>query len=208
VILADHEVAALCGHEWSDVRKVFVPVGWSLEQKRKGMIYPFVPEKIRHAAMNFGTALSFGLSECGYDLTLKPEFLVCLPGDDPLTPKAVDAAAFERLTGAVVHVPPHTFALASSVERVVMPPGVVGMVFSKSTYVRCGVTNPPTILEPGWEGHVTLEFYNGAPRPVTLFAGEGGAQVIFCRVGRDGPPKRSYQGKYQNQGDGPVMARV
>ena len=31
-------------------------------------------------------------------------------------------------------------------------------IFGKSTYARCGIIVNVTPLEPGWEGHVTLEF--------------------------------------------------
>ena len=38
-------------------------------------------------------------------------------------------------------------------------------VLGKSTYARCGIIVNVTPLEPGWEGHVTLEFSNTTPLP-------------------------------------------
>ena len=36
-------------------------------------------------------------------------------------------------------------------------------MLGKSTYARCGIIVNVTPLEPGWEGHVTLEFSNTTP---------------------------------------------
>ena len=38
-----------------------------------------------------------------------------------------------------------------------------------------------TPLEPGWEGHVTLEFSNTTPLPAKIYANEGVAQFIFLK---------------------------
>ena len=36
-----------------------------------------------------------------------------------------------------------------------------------------------TPLEPGWEGHVTLEFSNTTPLPAKMYAFEGCVQLLF-----------------------------
>ena len=36
-------------------------------------------------------------------------------------------------------------------------------------------------IEPGWEGHVTLEFSNTTPLPAKIYANEGVAQFIFLK---------------------------
>ena len=51
----------------------------------------------------------------------------------------------------------------------------------KSTYARCGIIVNVTPLEPGWEGHVTLEFSNTTPLPAKIYANEGVAQFIFIK---------------------------
>ena len=51
----------------------------------------------------------------------------------------------------------------------------------KSTYARCGIIVNVTPLEPGWEGHVTLEFSNTTPLPAKIYANEGVAQFVFIR---------------------------
>ena len=51
----------------------------------------------------------------------------------------------------------------------------------KSTYARCGIIVNVTPLEPGWEGHVTLEFSNTTPLPAKIYANEGVAQFVFLK---------------------------
>jgi Deoxycytidine deaminase len=51
----------------------------------------------------------------------------------------------------------------------------------KSPYSRCGIIVNVTPLEPGWEGHVTLEFSNTTPLPAKIYANEGAAQFVFLK---------------------------
>ena len=55
-------------------------------------------------------------------------------------------------------------------------------------------------MEPGWEGHVTLEFSNTTPLPAKIYANEGVAQFVFLK-GNEKPlvtyAKR--KGKYMKQ---------
>ena len=57
-----------------------------------------------------------------------------------------------------------------------------------------------TPLEPGWEGHVTLEFSNTTPLPAKIYANEGAAQFIFLKGNEE--PETNYaqrNGKYMKQ---------
>ena len=70
----------------------------------------------------------------------------------------------------------------------------------KSTYARCGIIVNVTPLEPGWEGHVTLEFSNTTPLPAKIYANEGVAQFVFIKGNEK--PIVSYakrKGKYMRQ---------
>ena len=74
------------------------------------------------------------------------------------------------------------------------------VVVHNSTYARCGIIVNVTLLEPEWEGHVTLEFSNTTPLPAKIYANEGVAQVIFLES--DEECETSYKdrgGKYQGQ---------
>ena len=62
-----------------------------------------------------------------------------------------------------------------------IPDNVLVICLGKSTYARCGIIVNVTPLEPGWEGHVTLEFSNTTPLPAKIYANEGVAQLVFIR---------------------------
>ena len=65
---------------------------------------------------------------------------------------------------------------------------------------KCGIIVNVTPLEPGWEGHVTLEFSNTTPLPAKIYANEGVAQFIFLKGNEK--PNVTYadrKGKYMKQ---------
>lgn len=84
-----------------------------------------------------------------------------------------------------------------------------GLVVHNSTLARAGVLVNCTPLEPGWEGHLTIEIANATPCPVCLYAGEGVAQLEFETL--SGTPDVLYgdkAGKYQRQSAEPVPSRI
>jgi dCTP deaminase len=102
--------------------------------------------------------------------------------------------------GDVCVIPPNSYALAVTMEYFKMPANVGGLVTAKSTYARTGIVTPTTVLEPGWEGFLTLEIANNSPLPAFIYANEGIAQIIFFKG--DVPCGVSYadrKGKYQGQ---------
>ena len=97
-------------------------------------------------------------------------------------------------------IPPNSFALARTVEYFKIPDNVIVICLGKSTYARCGIIVNVTPLEPGWEGHVTLEFSNTTPLPAKIYANEGAAQFIFIKGNEK--PEITYskrKGKYMKQ---------
>ena len=96
-------------------------------------------------------------------------------------------------------IPPNSFALAARLEYFKMPRNVTGLVTAKSTYARCGLGVPPTVLEAGWEGVLVLEFSNHTSNSIRLYANSGAAQILFFQGDQ---PEVSYadrDGKYQGQ---------
>ena len=93
---------------------------------------------------------------------------------------------------------PHIFA--RTVEYFRVPRDVLVICLGKSTYARCGIIVNVTPLEPGWEGHVTLEFSNTTPLPAKIYANEGACQFLFLHGNE--PCEVSYAdraGKYMGQ---------
>ena len=71
--------------------------------------------------------------------------------------------------------------MARTIEYFKIPDDVLVICLGKSTYARCGIIVNVTPLEPGWEGHVTLEFSNTTPLPAKIYANEGVAQFVFLK---------------------------
>jgi dCTP deaminase len=65
------------------------------------------------------------------------------------------------------------FALASTYEKVLMPEDLAGRLEGKSSLGRLGLLVHTTagFIDPGFEGQITLELVNLAPRPIKLWPG-------------------------------------
>ena len=161
----------------------------------KGMIKPFVAEQKRNKN------ISYGLSSFGYDARVSDEFKIFTDVDSAIVdPKNFSQNSFVSRKSKECIIPPNSFVLASTVEYFKIPDDILVICLGKSTYARCGIIVNVTPLEPGWEGHVTLEFSNTTPLPAKIYANEGAAQFIFLQGNEK--PHTTYDkrnGKYMKQ---------
>jgi dCTP deaminase len=169
---------------------------WIREMSEQhGMIEPFEPRQVRQ-----GT-ISYGLSSFGYDIRVGDEYKVFTDVFSVVVdPKNFDPRSFVDMKADHCIIPPHSFALAATMEYFRIPSDVLVVCVGKSTYARCGIIVNVTPLEPEWEGHVTLEFSNTTPLPAKIYANEGVAQMLFFES--DEVCSTSYKdrgGKYQGQ---------
>ena len=159
------------------------------------MISPFEDKQIR------GDKISFGVSSYGYDARVSDEFKIFTNVNSEIVdPKNFKPSNFVTKKLSECIIPPNSFVLASTIERFKIPKDVLVICLGKSTYARCGIIVNVTPLEPGWEGHVTLEFSNTTPLPAKIYANEGVAQFIFLKGNER--PEVSYsdrKGKYMGQ---------
>ena len=164
----------------------------SIEKK---MISPFVEKQ------NSNNCISYGLSSFGYDARVSNEFKIFTDVDSAIVdPKNFKSNSFVSRTAKECIIPPNSFALASTVEYFKIPKDILVICLGKSTYARCGIIVNVTPLEPGWEGHVTLEFSNTSPLPAKIYANEGAAHFIFLKGNEE--PEVNYanrNGKYMRQ---------
>ena len=163
--------------------------------KKNSMISPFEAKQVKK------NKISFGLSSYGYDARVSNEFKVFTNlSSDIVDPKNFKTSNFISKTGNECIIPPNSFVLASTVEYFKIPNDIMVICLGKSTYARCGIIVNVTPLEPGWEGHVTLEFSNTTPLPAKIYANEGAAQFIFLKG--EERPEVTYadrKGKYMKQ---------
>ena len=162
--------------------------------KEEQMIDPFVSKSV-------SKGISHGLNSFGYDLRCGSEFKIFTNIKGATAdPKNFSEDNFITVKGEdSILIPPNSFALASSLEYFKMPRSVTGLVTAKSTYARCGLGTPPTVLEAGWHGNLVLEFSNHTSNSIRLYANSGAAQILFFQGEQ---PEISYadrDGKYQGQ---------
>lgn len=86
-----------------------------------------------------------------------------------------------------------TFYLMSTLERISLPMNVVGFIFLKSTWARMGVLIPPTVVDAGYGGILSLIIRIG-PRPIELRKGIR----IWHFIMEESYVSTGYKGKYQN----------
>ena len=168
---------------------------WIKKMALDGMISPFEEKQISEGK------ISYGLSSFGYDARVSNEFKIFTNVNSEIVdPKNFKPSNFVTKNVSECIIPPNSFVLASTVEYFKIPKDVLVICLGKSTYARCGIIVNVTPLEPGWEGHVTLEFSNTTPLPAKIYANEGACQFLFLKG--DTECETSYadrKGKYQRQ---------
>lgn len=173
------------------------------------MINPFYTDTVRE--VDGQPVISFGLGTMGYDTRLRPIFKLFKknPTNGAIDPKAFDERHVEIVEGAVIELPPKTYALSETVECFNMPNDVMAFCLAKSTYARCCIGVNTTPIWPGFKGHVVIEFYNHGDVPVKIYANEGFAQFVFMRASET--VKHNYAdrgGVYHGQETGVQSAKV
>lgn len=118
--------------------------------------------------------MSYGLSYAGYDVRIEQD----------------------------VVLDPKEFTLASTIEHFDMPNDLLAQVTDKSSWARQGLSVFNTIIEPGWNGYLTLELVNHSECTRYISAGTPIAQIILFTL--DQPVDKPYNGKYQGQPNRPV----
>lgn len=116
----------------------------------------------------------------------------------------LSSAGYDVRIAQTVVLSPGACELASTVERIDMQDDIIAQVADKSTWARRFLTVQNTIIEPGWEGFLTLELVNHSHELIVINEGDPIAQLIFMQLSE--PTEKPYSGKYQNQPYGPQPA--
>lgn len=170
------------------------PDWWIRQAAQAGMITPFEDRLVRTGV------ISYGLSSFGYDLRAAPEWRIFVNAFNTVVdPKHFDTRSLVEYEGESCIIPPNSFVLTRSVEYLRIPEDVMVIALGKSSYARCGIVANVTPLEPGWQGHVTLELSNTTPLPAKVYAHEGIVQLLFFQGERPEVTYAERQGKYQGQ---------
>ena len=106
---------------------------------------------------------------------------------------------------------PGEFVLGSTLERITLPDDLVARLEGKSSLGRLGLLIHSTagFIDPGWDGHVTLELSNVANLPITIYVGMKIGQLSFVQLSEAAERPYGAAGigsKYQGQA-GPTPSR-
>jgi dCTP deaminase len=190
---------------------------------QQGMIQPFQSELIREVTINGHPdmssqlpVISYGLSSFGYDIRLSPkEFKIFkhIPGTviNPkrFNPKNLESVELNRdIDGEFFVLPGHSYGLGVASEKLEIPEDVTVLCMTKSTYARVAIAANLTPAEAGWKGFLTIEISNNCGADCRIYANEGIAQLLFLK---GEPCTVSYEdrrGKYQDQPESIVLAKV
>src|SRR5437867_10728661 len=79
---------------------------------------------------------------------------------------------------------PGEFVLGSTLERIVLHDDLVARLEGKRSLGRLGLLIHSTagFIDPGWDGHVTLELSNVATLPITIYPGMKIGQISFMQM--------------------------
>jgi dCTP deaminase len=101
---------------------------------------------------------------------------------------------------------PHEFALGVILEKIQLPNNIAARLDGKSSLGRLGLLVHSTAgwVDPGWNGHLTLELSNVGQLPISLYFGMKITQISFLEMTT--PADRPYGSKllgskYQGQAE-------
>lgn len=136
--------------------------------------------------------------ENGLDLRLGSGYCELLESEVVLDPYSyTDLSTFYRCGEAEeIILKPWGRYLLHTLEYIRLPPELVGFVELRSTLARIGLLIPPTIIDGGFEGELTIEV-QAPPFPLKLRKGTRFLHLILSKV--SSPIEKPYRGEYQGQ---------
>lgn len=130
---------------------------------------------------------------------------------DPRSPQSDLTQLVEVSSDEPFMLHPGEFVLGATLERVLLGNDVVARLEGKSSLGRLGLLIHSTagFIDPGFEGHITLELSNVATLPIAIYAGMKIGQISFYQMTTAaeypyGSPELG--SKYQGQ-SGPTASR-
>lgn len=79
---------------------------------------------------------------------------------------------------------PGEFIVAKTAEKIIIGKNTLGMFDGKASLAQIGLFTHTSsmLIEPGFEGHITCEIFNGNKYPIILFPNQKIGQVVFAMV--------------------------
>ncbi len=92
-------------------------------------------------------------------------------------------------------IKPKQFVLATTVEYIKLPNYITAFVEGRSSLGRLGLfIENAGWVDAGFEGNITLEFFNANSRPLKIYPNMRICQLVFAKM--EEPAENPYRGKY------------
>ena len=95
-------------------------------------------------------------------------------------------------------IKPKQFILATTIEYIKLPDYITAFVEGRSSLGRLGLfIENAGWVDAGFEGNITLEFFNANSRPLKIYPNMRICQLVFAKM--EEPAEKPYRGKYFKQ---------
>jgi len=105
--------------------------------------------------------------------------------------------AIKRMGKEGILIEPKSSFLLHTEEYISLPPNIGALCELRSTLARFGFIAPPTVVDAGFEGQLTIEVFWAGTNPVRIYPGIRFLHVVFFEI--SGEVMRPYSGSYQGQ---------
>jgi dCTP deaminase len=156
-------------------------------KSKRLVVDPFVEELVKENGIDLRLS-----DEIARQASPRSDFVM-----DPTKEEDVKAAYKIEKNAKQYIIGPHEHVLLSSMEFIGMPDDLVGFVELRSTWGRHGLSIPPTIIDVGFRGTITLEVVNNAPYKIVLRPGMRFAHAVFAKT--NSKVEKTYKGTYNEQ---------
>ncbi|MGB9766244.1 MAG: dCTP deaminase [Sulfurihydrogenibium sp.] len=131
----------------------------------------------------------------GYDFLVYPDDIEVLDVRDPyFSNRLIRQEA--SLDGFIIK--PKQFVLATTIEYIKLPDFITAFVEGRSSLGRLGLfIENAGWVDAGFEGTITLEFYNANSVPIKIYPEMRICQLVFAEMKEKA--EKPYRGKYQGQ---------
>lgn len=139
--------------------------------------------------------------ENGIDMRIGPEIKKILDSDIPFDPNIhqTEEWRYRREEGLAFVIYPGERILCRTQEWIEVPEDLLGFCSLRVTWALFGITIPPTIVDAGFKGTLTIEMINNSKFPIKFYYGDRFMHVVFVKT--TSIVENPYRGKYTGQVD-------
>lgn len=127
------------------------------------------------------------------------ELLKCLNKGDlriiPFDPKCLNPAGYDLRSFSQLSIKPKEYVLVATLERVELGLGIMAYIHLRSSFIREGIIGSFAVVDPGFQGQLTLALHNNGKNPVEIRKKERTFQIVFHKLGK--MATKGYGGAYQ-----------